>query len=121
MPLRDDPREQEYTHLPVRAPFHLEATVRVLQRRPANLIDRWEAQRYRRAMRVHGNLILIEVENCGTVAAPDLRLTVPGRPSPGSMAAAADRVREILGSRPHPSCRPEPAPYGCRPPSTQIT
>ena len=84
-------------HLPVRAPFHLEATVRVLQRRPANLIDRWEAQRYRRAIRVHGRPMLIEVENCGTIEAPDLELTILGRPSPRSVAAAADLLREILG------------------------
>ena len=84
-------------HLPVRAPFHLEATVRVLQRRPANLIDRWEAQRYRRAIRVHGSPILIEVENCGTVGTPALELSVIGGRPPRSTAAAARLVREILG------------------------
>ncbi|HEY7887941.1 MAG TPA: hypothetical protein VIC29_06905 [Steroidobacteraceae bacterium] len=34
--------------LPMRAPFHLEATVRVLQRRPTNLIDTWDGDNYRR-------------------------------------------------------------------------
>ncbi|HVS75669.1 MAG TPA: AlkA N-terminal domain-containing protein [Steroidobacteraceae bacterium] len=84
-------------HLPVRAPFHLEATVRVLQRRPANLIDRWEAQRYRRAIRLHGRPMLIEVGNSGTIDTPDLELTILGRTSPKSTAAAARLAREILG------------------------
>jgi DNA-3-methyladenine glycosylase II len=84
--------------LPVGAPFHLEATVRVLQRRPTNLIDRWEVQRYRRALRAHGRPLLIEVENSGTIEAPDLRLTVVGPgSSPRPTAAAARMVRQILG------------------------
>lgn len=84
--------------LPVRAPFHLEATVRVLQRRSANLIDRWEGQRYRRAMRVHGRPVLIEVENAATIEAPDLRLTVASAGSSSrSSGAAAQIVREMLG------------------------
>src|SRR5678816_3540319 len=32
------------------APFHLEATVRVLQRRPGNLVDVWEHDRYLRVL-----------------------------------------------------------------------
>lgn len=83
--------------LPVRAPFHLEATVRILQRRPANLIDRWEERRYRRALRVHGRPVLIEIENTGTVASPDLRLTALGGSAPRATAAAAQVAREILG------------------------
>lgn len=85
--------------LPVEAPFHLEATVRILQRRPANLIDRWEAQRYRRAIRVGGRPMLIEVLNAGTIDAPDLRLRIvgDGRLSRGSTAAASRIVRKILG------------------------
>ena len=34
--------------LVIQAPFHLEATVRVLQRRPANRVDVWDRNRYRR-------------------------------------------------------------------------
>ena len=32
------------------APFHLEATVRVLQRRPTNRVDVWEQERYLRVL-----------------------------------------------------------------------
>ena len=36
--------------LATQAPFHLEATVRVLQRRPANRVDLWEGGRYLRVL-----------------------------------------------------------------------
>src|SRR5581483_10040261 len=36
--------------LSTRAPFHLEATVRVLQRRPTNPVDVWEDGRYLRVL-----------------------------------------------------------------------
>jgi DNA-3-methyladenine glycosylase II len=36
--------------IPVTAPYNLKATVRLLQRRPTNRVDRWEADGYRRAM-----------------------------------------------------------------------
>jgi 3-methyladenine DNA glycosylase/8-oxoguanine DNA glycosylase len=83
--------------VPVKAPFHLEATVRVLQRRPANLIDRWETQRYLRAIRVHGRPILIEVENSGTIEAPNVRLAIMGSASRRPIVGAVRIVREILG------------------------
>lgn len=88
--------------LTVHAPFHLEATVRVLQRRPTNLIDLWEQQRYRRVIRVSGNPLLIEVENRGSIDAPDVRLTVRaedrGRPATTrDRREAARTARAILG------------------------
>ena len=49
--------------LSTRAPFHLDATVRVLQRRPANLVEAWEQGRYRRVLRTSKDLALVEVEN----------------------------------------------------------
>ncbi len=64
------------TRLVTRAPFHLEATVRVLQRRPTNLVERWERDRYIRVLATPGGLALAEVENRGTIDAPDVRLTV---------------------------------------------
>jgi len=84
--------------LPVRAPFHLEATVRVLQRRPTNLIDRWEPPRYRRAIRIRARAVLMEVTNLATVDAPELRLSLLGRElPPRAPAEAAPIAREILG------------------------
>ena len=73
--------------LSARAPFHLEATVRVLQRRPTNLIDLWEAPYYRRVIRIHGKPVLIEVRDRGTVDAPGVTLSLP-------RDAAAARLRE---------------------------
>ena len=55
------------------APFHLEATVRVLQRRPENRVDRWEHNRYQRLLGAPDGLVLIEVHNQGTIDEPDVR------------------------------------------------
>lgn len=85
--------------LDVQPPFHLEATVRVLQRRPSNLVDVWADDCYRRLLRTHsGVLMLVEVSNDGTVDAPDLRLRVlHGARSASAATAAASTVRRILG------------------------
>src|SRR5581483_11478195 len=58
------------------APFHLEATVRVLQRRPENRVDRWEHDRYWRLLEAPDGLVLIEVQNQGTIDKPDVRYAV---------------------------------------------
>jgi DNA-3-methyladenine glycosylase II len=72
------------SRLPTRAPFHLEATARVLQRRPSNLVDVWERDRYLRVLNIAKRLILVEVENAGTIDAPDVRYYVrSGDPSAG--------------------------------------
>lgn len=89
--------------LGVAAPFHLEATVRVLQRRPANLIDTWEQQRYRRVIRVDGRPLLIEVENRGSIDVPNMRLAVIPADDAGAVMTARQRreamrlTRAILG------------------------
>src|ERR1051325_5483092 len=59
--------------LSTRAPFYLEATVRVLQRRPANLVEAWEHERYLRVLRTSDDLVLVEVRNGGTIDEPDVR------------------------------------------------
>jgi DNA-3-methyladenine glycosylase II len=63
----------EGTQLEAAAPCHLEATVRILQRRATNLVDTWEGGTYRRALATSEGLVLTEVGNRGTVDAPDLR------------------------------------------------
>ncbi len=85
--------------LATRAPFHLEATVRVLQRRPTNLVDVWtEDNRYHRAFAVEEGVALVTVENRGTIDQPDVHFTVPcGNPSSASRAALGESVRRILG------------------------
>lgn len=86
------------TRLHVKAPFHLEATVRVLQRRPTNLIDTWDGQRYRRTVRISERLFLIEVSNHGTIDVP--RVTLSVLPAPTARSDWAEPVRiatEVLG------------------------
>lgn len=101
--------------LEVRAPFHLEATVRVLQRRPGNLIDVWEPPCYRRVIRVQGRSVLIEVSDRGTIDVPEVRLSLPRDELPGRLQKEVARItREILGldqrSTPHQSrAEAEPA------------
>lgn len=83
----------------VAAPFHLEATVRVLQRRPGNRVDAWENARYRRVLETPQGLAWVEVENRGTIDAPDLRYSLSGadRVSHAARAALVQTLRRILG------------------------
>jgi DNA-3-methyladenine glycosylase II len=84
--------------LATRAPFHLEATVRVLQRRPTNRVDIWARERYLRVLSTEGGLALVEVANSGTIDTPDLQCTVVGGArSEGADAALRQAVRRILG------------------------
>ena len=84
--------------LPTQAPFHLEATVRVLQRRPSNRVDLWEGGRYLRVLAVDGASVLVEVENHGTIDHPDVQFAIRS----GDLAAATtahvrQTVRGLLG------------------------
>lgn len=89
------PRAQR---LPTAAPFHLEATVRVLQRRPTNLVDVWEDGRYLRVLPTPQGPVLFEARNHGTIDAPDVRLDVlAGEPSTAARAAATRTMRGVLG------------------------
>jgi len=84
--------------LETRPPFHLEATVRVLQRRPDNPVEVWEDGRYRRVLPVAGGPALVEVANRGTLDDPDVRLSVLGRaPAQVADAALEAMLRRILG------------------------
>src|SRR6185436_9394654 len=84
--------------LSTRAPFHLEATVRVLQRRPANLVEAWEHERYLRVLRTSDDLVLVEVQNGGTVDEPDVRYALRhGDPSTVARRELAQTLRKVLG------------------------
>jgi len=89
------PRAQR---LVTRAPFHLEATVRVLQRRPTNLVDVWEDDKYLRVLPTPQGPVLFEVRNHGGIDAPDVRLDIlAGEPSTEARAAAVHTLRGVLG------------------------
>lgn len=75
------------------APFHLEATVRILQRRPSNLVDVWDQERYRRVLTTTGGLALVEVTNRGAIDNPDVRFVIR---SPGASAAMRLEVGRTL-------------------------
>jgi DNA-3-methyladenine glycosylase II len=80
------------------APFHLEATVRVLQRRPTNPVDVWERDHYMRVLAVSERLVLVEVKNCGTIDVPDVRFSIrAGNASCAMRVAAGGVLRKILG------------------------
>ena len=84
--------------LDTRAPFHLEATVRVLQRRPTNPVDVWERDRYWRALATTDGLALVEVANRGTLDAPDVRFSVRhGELSSAARAEVWRTLRRVLG------------------------
>jgi len=80
------------------APFHLEATVRVLQRRPGNVVDMWTEGRYRRVFPADGKLVLVEVQNLGTIDAPEIAWSIRnGTPSARARVSLARTIRKMLG------------------------
>jgi DNA-3-methyladenine glycosylase II len=125
-----DPRQRDTARkLATRAPFHLEATVRVLQRRSTNLVERWEDGRYLRVIATRTGLVLVEVTNRGTIDAPDVRYTIlAGRAPARTRATIEQRLRIALGldvdpkplqrlADAEPSLQPEGAALrGMRPP-----
>lgn len=72
--------------------------MRVLQRRPENRVDRWEHDRYRRLLEAPDGLVLIEVQNQGTIDEPDVRYALRQL---GHCAAARpwllQTLRRVLG------------------------
>lgn len=73
----DQPGPPDFTgSLPTSDPFNLEVTVRLLQRRPTNRVDRWQDGRYLRAFQTAEGVRLAAVANAGTIDAPDLRLEI---------------------------------------------
>lgn len=84
--------------LPTTAPYNLQATVRLLQRRPTNRVDRWEGGAYQRALATVNGPRLVEVANRGPVLQPQLQLTVHGGSlTDESSAALVTTTRLILG------------------------
>jgi 3-methyladenine DNA glycosylase/8-oxoguanine DNA glycosylase len=72
--------------------------VRVLQRRPANRIDVWEQGRYLRVFATADGLALVEVQNRGTIARPDIRFTIrSGSPTAAARHEFGQILRKVLG------------------------
>lgn len=84
--------------LETRAPFHLEATVRVLQRRPGNLVERWEQEAYLRVLPTDGGSALVQVSNRGSIDRPDVRFVVlRSEASHGELPKLEITLRRVLG------------------------
>lgn len=84
--------------LATRAPFHLEATVRVLQRRPTNVVDVWQDESYLRVLATTDGPVLVKVANRGTIDEPDVRFNViQGAVSARTRADLRLMVRRMLG------------------------
>lgn len=83
--------------LTTKGPLHLEATVRMLQRRPIHPVDLWQDSRYLRVLDCDGELRLVEVQNHGTIASPDLRLRIPAGEPHIEQQSVASTLRAMLG------------------------
>jgi DNA-3-methyladenine glycosylase II len=84
--------------LSTRAPFHLEATVRVLQRRPDNRVEVWEQDRYLRVLASADGLALVEVVNGGTIDDPDVRFSIRSGDLPAAARSKLEQtLRKVLG------------------------
>lgn len=91
-------RDESDQGLVTTAPFYLEATVRELQRRPGNATEIWDHGCYRRVLRTPEGLALVEVQNHGTIDAPDLRYRLrEGKATAATLAGIGDTLRRILG------------------------
>jgi hypothetical protein len=102
--------------LPVRAPFDLEATVRLLQRHPSSPIDVWDGDRYRRALPAGGRDVLCTVRSLGTVDRPRLALTLePDRVPPADVAGLRATLVRMLGLGDDPGFPVDAGVAGLRP------
>ena len=85
--------------LMTQAPYALEATVRLLQRRPVNRVDRWVDGRYCRAVRTAAGMRLVRVWEAGSVEAPDLKMAVRGGPVGDEVVANTEETLDIRVQR----------------------
>jgi DNA-3-methyladenine glycosylase II len=90
--------------LTARRPFHLEATVRLLQRRPSSLIDLWNEGSYRRVLPADGKYFLCTVRNVGSIDAPSLELSLePSAISRAGLTGIKRTLGIVLGLEEDPS------------------
>lgn len=78
--------------LAVQAPFHLEATVRVLQRRASNRVDVWTGERYLRLIKLMNELVLVRIANLGSIDEPHLEYSILAGPHSLTAHAAIRQV-----------------------------
>lgn len=99
---RNDQRMNErstyrnWVRLSAQAPFHLEATVRILQRRPTNPVEVWTQARYWRVVATSTGYVPIEMADRGTIDQPDVRFVVHSPVSTAAKAEVARTLRRML-------------------------
>lgn len=72
--------------------------MRLLQRRPTNRVDAWVEGRYQRVFSAGGELVVVEVDNRGTIDRPDVRLSLRhGDEGAAARAGLGPIVRTVLG------------------------
>lgn len=74
-------------------PFRLDFTVWILRRRPDNVIDRWDGERYQRVLLIDGLPIEVTVRQLGTRDTPRLAIELRADRLP---AGARERVTDLL-------------------------
>ena len=79
-------------------PFRLDLTVWTLRRRPANLMDRWDGQTYRRVLALEDEAVEVATTQVGASDAPSLHVTLSGvRLAPELEEAARAFLERALG------------------------
>jgi DNA-3-methyladenine glycosylase II len=79
-------------------PFRLDLTVRALQRRATNAMDRWDGTTYRRVLVVNGFPLAVAVVQIGPPELLLLQVTVSGPcPPPGTRPAVMAALVRLLG------------------------
>lgn len=87
----------EFTLVPV-PPFRLDLTVWALRRRPANEVDRWDGETYRRALSVADATVEVAVREAGKPTEPELVVSVATDTRAGDpQEEVAERMTRMLG------------------------
>lgn len=88
-----------FTLAPV-SPFRLDLTVWTLRRRPENIVDRWDGQRYRRVLVLGDGPVQITVTQTGAPARPRIAVeAASNHPARDAGPAARRAVERLLGIR----------------------
>ncbi len=81
-------------------PFRLDLTAWTLRRRPANIVDRWDGQTYRRVLTLQDQTMEVAVTQVGMINAPRLEVTVTGaKLGPEVKTAVRAALERALGLR----------------------
>lgn len=99
LPQKDPVKQIEFSIVPVR-PFRLDLTAWALRRRPANTIDCWDGETFRRALMIDGQTVEIAVRQDGKPDRARLEVNLNGRKlTHRTQILAKSLVERMLGIR----------------------